>query len=116
MRIIINNKTIYADGYIANPNDLSIQFYREKSILDVIPPIKVSEDMLSDFGREIITGSDKIIDALNEIGCTSFTFSKEEIEQIKMDYWRNKMKTEEEIRQGFVQYKFKSNPNHFIVL
>jgi hypothetical protein len=76
MTIDIGNKRIYADGYIANPSDLSIQFYREKSILDVIPPIKVSENMLSDFGREIITGSDKVIDALNEIGCTSFTFSK----------------------------------------
>lgn len=54
--IIINvdNKRIYADGYIANPNDLSIQFYREKTILDYIPPIKVSEDMLSDFGREVL--------------------------------------------------------------
>ena len=81
MRIIISNKTIYTDGYIVNPNDLSIQFYREKSILDVIPPITVSEDMLSDLGREVI-GSDKVIDALNEIGCTSFTFSKEEIKQM----------------------------------
>lgn len=81
MTIDIGNKRIYADGYIANPNDLSIQFYREKSILDVIPPITVSEDMLSDFGREVL-GSDKVIDALNEIGCTSFTFSKEEIEQM----------------------------------
>lgn len=33
-------------------------------------------------GREVITGSDKVIDTLNEIGCTSFTFSKEEIEQM----------------------------------
>ena len=27
----------------------------------------------------------KIVDALNEIGCTSFTFSKEEIEQMLKD-------------------------------
>ena len=26
------------------------------------------------------------------------------------------MKTEEEIRQYFTQYKFKSNPNHFIIV
>jgi hypothetical protein len=81
MIIDIGNERIYADGYIVNPNDLSIQFYREKSILDIIPPIKVSENILSDFGREVL-GSDKVIDALNEIGCTSFTFSKEEIEQM----------------------------------
>ena len=54
MTIDISNKRIYADGYIVNPNDLSIQFYREKSILDYIPPIKVSEDMLSDFGRKVL--------------------------------------------------------------
>lgn len=85
MIIMINNKRIYADGYIANPNNLSIQFYREKSILDVIPPITVSEDMLSDFGREVIGLNNKVINALNEIGCTSFTFSKEEIEQMFKD-------------------------------
>jgi hypothetical protein len=60
MIIDIGNERIYADGYIVNPNDLSIQFYREKSILDIIPPIKVSENILSDFGREVITGSDKV--------------------------------------------------------
>lgn len=53
MTIDIANKKIYADGYIANPHDLSIQFYREKTDLDYIPPIKVSENMLSDFGREV---------------------------------------------------------------
>ncbi len=54
MTIDIGNKRIYADGYLANPNDLSIQFYREKTDLDYIPPIKVSENMLSDFGREVL--------------------------------------------------------------
>lgn len=54
MTIDIGNKRIYADGYIANPNDLSIQFYREKTDLDYVPPIKVSENMLSDFGREVL--------------------------------------------------------------
>ena len=52
--IKIGNKIIYADGYILNPKDMTIQFYREKSILDYIPPIKVSEDMLSDFGRKVL--------------------------------------------------------------
>ena len=46
--IKIGDKIINADGYILNPNDMTVQFYREKSILDYIPPIKVSEDMLSD--------------------------------------------------------------------
>ena len=54
MTIKIGNKTIYADEYILNPKDMTVQFYREKSILDYIPPIKVSEDMLSDFGRKVI--------------------------------------------------------------
>ena len=54
MTIKIGNKIIYADGYILNPKDMTVQFYREKSILDYIPPIKVSEDMLSDFGRKVI--------------------------------------------------------------
>lgn len=54
MTIDIGNKRIYADGYIANPNDLLIQFYREKTDLDYIPPIKVSENMLSDYGRGVL--------------------------------------------------------------
>lgn len=54
MTIKIGNKIIYADGYILNPKDMTVQFYREKSILDYIPPIKVSEDMLSDFGRKVL--------------------------------------------------------------
>lgn len=54
MTIEIGNKRIYADGYIVNPDELSIQFYREKTVLDYIPPIKVSENMLSDFGRKVL--------------------------------------------------------------
>ena len=56
MMLEIENKTIYADGYRTNPNNMTIQFYREKSALDYIPPIKFSEDMLSDFGREMLNG------------------------------------------------------------
>lgn len=52
--IKIGDKIINADGYILNPNDMTVQFYREKSILDYIPPIKVSEDMLSDWGRDVL--------------------------------------------------------------
>ena len=59
MIIDIGNKRIYADGYIANSNDLSIQFYREKTILDYIPPIKVSENMLSNFGRKVLKKEDR---------------------------------------------------------
>lgn len=52
--IKIGDKLIYADGYILNPKDMTVQFYREKSILDYIPPIRISEDMLSDFGRKVV--------------------------------------------------------------
>lgn len=54
MQIAINNKTIYADGYISIPEEKAVQFYREKSDLDHMPPIKIDEDMLSDFGKEIL--------------------------------------------------------------
>lgn len=60
MTIDVGDKRIYADGYIANPNDLSIQFYREKTVLDYMPPIKVPENMLSDFGREVFNGKNTI--------------------------------------------------------
>ncbi len=54
MTIDSGSKTIYADGYIANPNDRTIQFYRNKDALDYIPPIKVNDDLLSDFGRKVL--------------------------------------------------------------
>ena len=54
MMIASGSKTIYADGYIANPNDRTIQFYRNKDVLDYIPPIKVNADLLSDFGRKVL--------------------------------------------------------------
>ena len=53
MQIIIGCKTIYADGYILNPKEKSVQFYIEKDILDYIP-IKIDANMLSDFGREVL--------------------------------------------------------------
>ena len=54
MSIDFGSKTIYADGYIANPDDRIIQFYRNKDVLDYIPPIKVNADLLSDFGRKAL--------------------------------------------------------------
>jgi len=52
MRLVIDGISIYADCYISE--EKTVQFYREKSDLDCIPPIKVDADMLSDFGREIL--------------------------------------------------------------
>lgn len=54
MTIDFGSKTIYADGYIANPNDRTIQFYCNKDFLDYIPPIKINANLLSDFGREVL--------------------------------------------------------------
>ena len=59
MTIYFGNETIYADDYIANPNDRTIQFYRNKDVLDYIPPIKVNADLLSDFGREVLEGGNE---------------------------------------------------------
>lgn len=56
IKIVIGEKTIYADGYIPIPEENAVQFYIEKSDLDYIPPIKVDADKLSDFGKEILTG------------------------------------------------------------
>lgn len=58
--IKIGDKIINADGYILNTNDMTVQFYRENSILDYIPPIKVSEDMLSDWGREVLKDGNNV--------------------------------------------------------
>lgn len=54
IQIVIGNKSFYADGYIPNPKEKSIQFYRERYDLDYMPPIKTKYDMLSDFGKEIL--------------------------------------------------------------
>lgn len=54
IQIVIGNKSFYADGYITNSKEKSIQFYRKKSDLDYIPPIKIKGDMLSDFGEKIL--------------------------------------------------------------
>lgn len=52
--IVIDNTSIYADGYIPIQKENAIQLYKEKSVLDYIPPIKVDANMLSDFGKEIL--------------------------------------------------------------
>jgi hypothetical protein len=54
MQIVIGNKSFYADGYIPNLKEKAIQFYRKRSDLDYIPPIKIKDDMLSNFGKEIL--------------------------------------------------------------
>lgn len=54
MRIVINNQIIYADGYTLIPEEKAVQFYREKSDLDYMPPIKVNANMLSDFGNKVL--------------------------------------------------------------
>lgn len=63
MKIVADGKVIVADGYVANPKDLTIQFYREKSELDVIPPIRIDADMLSDFGKELLKTDKQIEEA-----------------------------------------------------
>ena len=54
IEIVIGNKSFYADGYIPNSKEKSIQFYRKRSDLDYMPPIKIKDDILSDFGKEIL--------------------------------------------------------------
>lgn len=54
IKIVIGNKSFYADGYILNLKEKSIQFYRKRSDLDYMPPIKIKYDILSDFGKKIL--------------------------------------------------------------
>ena len=54
MKIAIGGKFIYADGYIPNSKEKSVLFYRKKDDLDYVPPIKIKDDILSDFGKEIL--------------------------------------------------------------
>lgn len=58
MEVIIGNVNIIADGYIPIPEENAIQFYREKSILDYIPPFRVDVEALTDFGKEILFGTE----------------------------------------------------------
>lgn len=53
-QVTIDNITIIADGYIPITKELAVQFYRNKSSLDYMPPIKVEANMLSDFGNLIL--------------------------------------------------------------
>ena len=59
IQIVIGDANILADGYIPILEENAIQFYREKSDLDYIPPIKVDADMLSDFGKKIFIQNGK---------------------------------------------------------
>lgn len=54
MIIKIGSTIIDADGYIPIPKENAVQFYRDKSSLDYIPPIKVDVNMLSDFGNKVL--------------------------------------------------------------
>ena len=54
IKIVIGDKSIYADRYILNSKEKSVLFYREKDDLDYIPPIKIDANALSDFGREVL--------------------------------------------------------------
>jgi hypothetical protein len=54
LKIVFGKREILADGYIPVPAKNAIQFYKDKSDLDYIPPIKVDVDMLSDFGKDIL--------------------------------------------------------------
>lgn len=54
IQIVISNISFYADGYIPNSKEKSIQFYRKRSDLDYMPPIKIKGDMLSYSGKEIL--------------------------------------------------------------
>ena len=56
IQITIGDYRIYADGYIPIQEENAVQFYREKSDLDYVPPFKVSADSLSDFGKELLCG------------------------------------------------------------
>lgn len=51
-KTIYAGKTIYTASCIVNPNDKTIQFYRNKDVLTYIPPIRVNAEMLSDFRKE----------------------------------------------------------------
>ncbi len=53
MKVIIRDKTIYADRYLADSNNKSVLFYQTRSDFDYVPPIKVDANMLSDFGEAI---------------------------------------------------------------
>lgn len=54
MTVKIGDTIICADGYIPIPEENAVQFYRNKTSLDHMPPIKVDADMLSDFGKKVL--------------------------------------------------------------
>lgn len=56
LKIIFGKREVFEDGYILVPMENAIQFYKDKSDLDYIPPIKVDAVLLSDFGKTILCG------------------------------------------------------------
>lgn len=59
MKVVIDNKVIYADGYIAIPSEKAIQFYIENHFCG-FAPINVDGEMLSDFGRKVLLGKSEV--------------------------------------------------------
>lgn len=57
VKVVIGKLEIIADGYVAIPKENAVQFYRVTTF-DNIPPIKVSDSALSDFGKLVFTGSE----------------------------------------------------------
>lgn len=51
--LVVGNIVHYFDGYIPHPEENAIYLYRNK-FLDYMPPIKIKDDMLSDFGKGIL--------------------------------------------------------------
>lgn len=59
IQIIAGDNRICADGCVPIAEENAIQLYKEKSDLDYIPPVKVSVDLLSDFGEELLCRNTK---------------------------------------------------------
>lgn len=68
LKIVFGKREIFADGYIPLPTKNAIQFYKDKSDLDYIPPIKVDADLLSDFGKAILCrGESEVTGCITEL-------------------------------------------------
>lgn len=57
VKVVIGELEIVADGYNPVPEENAVQFYRDTTF-DGFPPIKVSDNALSDFGKLVLTGSE----------------------------------------------------------
>lgn len=57
VKVVIGELEIVADGYNPIPKENAVQFYRDTTF-DYFPPIKVCDNILSNFGKLILTGSE----------------------------------------------------------